>query len=85
MNIFPMDKVNVGKWTYGDISVYGYNNDNTYLGIGSYCSIAGGHFFIGEKHNLITLTTYLMAVKIYGIESDNLDISKGPVIIGDDV
>lgn len=51
-NIFPPDKVTVGKMTYGAICINSYGNPNEKLIIGSYCSIADDVKFLlgGNTH-----------------------------------
>ena len=46
-NIFPIDRVNVGKGTYGEIEYYYFGNPSEGLTIGNYCSIAGSVKFLG--------------------------------------
>ena len=85
-NIFPIDKVNVGKETYGDLKVYAFGGKIEFLSIGSYCSIAGDvTFILGGEHCLNTVSTYPFSRHIYG-KTDNPDKStKGKIIIDDDV
>lgn len=45
-NIFPFEKVQVGKGTYGSLRVLTFDNPNEQLKIGNYCSIAGNVTFI---------------------------------------
>ena len=48
--IFDIDKVKVGKGTYGRIEVYNWEDKNEYLEIGNYVSIANGvKFILGGK------------------------------------
>lgn len=85
-NIFPMDKVCVGKNTYGDLRVLSFGGGREGLVIGSYCSIAGDvTFLLGGEHALDTCSTYPFSRHIFGI-SDNPNLgTKGKIVIDDDV
>jgi acetyltransferase-like isoleucine patch superfamily enzyme len=82
--IFPIDKVSVSKKTYGVLNVRAYGDKLERLSIGSYCSIADNvTFFLGGGHPYCGLSTYPFKVHICGGKSEAL--TKGPIIIGDDV
>ncbi|WP_320973936.1 CatB-related O-acetyltransferase [Dysgonomonas capnocytophagoides] len=81
---FPLDKVNVGKNTYGNLLVYSYGSDDESLSIGSYCSIAENvKFLLGGMHNMNTLSSYPFKVKI--MKTHNETFSKGSIVVEDDV
>ena len=82
--LFPFKKVKVGKGTYGTLNVISYGNIEENLSIGNYCSIAGNVVFIlSGEHSYDHLSTYPFQ-KIYG--NGNVEsISKGPIVIDDDV
>lgn len=83
--IFPMDKVVVGKCTYGVLNVHYYNRPIEKLTIGSYCSIADNvHFFTGGEHDFALITTYPFKNKVTRNDIQEA-ISKGPITLGDDV
>lgn len=83
-NIFSQNKVSVGKRTYGRLNVKTYGNEKEKLEIGSYCSIAGDvKFLLGGEHSYRGLSTYPFKKYICGIKEDT--ISKGPIVIEDDV
>lgn len=84
-NIFPVEKVSVGKYTYGPLNVSCFGNPNEKLIIGNYCSIAGGgEFVLGGEHHPEYLTNY--PFKIYLLPNDIDDRrTKGPIVVGDDV
>lgn len=86
INIFPMNKVSVGKYTYGPLDVRFYGNDNESLLIGSYCCISEGvKFILGGEHHPEYLSNYPFYLN-WGIGNDLLDRNtKGPIIIEDDV
>lgn len=86
INVFPIDKVRVGKRTYGDLRVISFEEDESYLQIGNFCSIAGDVVFIlGGNHPTRNLSTF----PFVGIRNENqveqISSTKGPIIIGDDV
>ena len=84
VNIFPIDKVEVGNYSYGPLKVYSYvKNDSEKLIIGSFCSIANGvKFLLGGNHDLQNYSTYpFNAVFLQKEEA----VSKGTIIIDDEV
>lgn len=82
---FPIDKVKVGKYTYGDLHIQSQNDYEEGLEIGHYCSIARGVWFLlGGNHYYKRFTTYpFKAIFIgdYIIETT----TKGKIIVEDDV
>ncbi|MFC4322621.1 CatB-related O-acetyltransferase [Litchfieldia salsa] len=83
-NLFPIDKVLVGKKTYGPIFVKTYGNPNEKLTIGSYCSIAGDvKFLLGGEHSYTGLSTFPFKKYVCGLNEDTL--TKGQIILQDDV
>lgn len=83
INYFDMDKVTVGKYTYGGIDVLDFGT-NSRLEIGNFCSIAPNVFFcLGADHNINTISSYPFKVKVLG--EINEAISKGNIEISDDV
>lgn len=81
--LFPLDKVMVGRYTYGPLCVYSFGSKDEQLKIGSYCSIAPGvKFILGGMHNYKHLSSYPFKAKFLDI---NETFSKGPIIIEDDV
>ena len=84
--IFPLNCVDVGKKSYGELKVYSYSNGlNEKLIIGNYVSIANNvSFILGGNHNFDTITTY--PLKSFVLNDHYKDtFSKGPIIIEDDV
>mgnify|MGYP000337294047 CR=1 FL=1 len=83
-NLFRRENVEVGKATYGGIYVL---NDvsNVKLKIGSFCSIAEEVvFLLGADHKINSISTY--PFDYYFSKNLKLQaISKGDIIIGDDV
>ncbi len=82
---FPIDKVKVGKFTYGDLHIQSQNDEGEGLEIGHYCSIARGVcFLLGGNHYYKRFTTYPFKAIFIGdhiIETT----TKGKIIVGDDV
>ncbi len=84
--IFPMEIVIVGKGTYGTITIQSlYVTPNEKLVIGNYVSIAPNVIFLlGVNHQIDTATTFPFHSKL--IQRSPIDaISKGPIIIEDEV
>lgn len=81
---FPIDIVNVGRMTYGQLNVYTFGNSEEKLRIGNFVSIAEGvKFILGGNHRHDILTTYPLKVKILGEKTEAW--TKGEIIIKDDV
>lgn len=85
--IFPMDKIVVGNYTYGPLDIYSYNNPDESIQIGHFCSIAKDVVFItGGEHTYSTLSTYPFKNMLMGVTDFKLESkTKGPIIIEDDV
>lgn len=80
---FSLDRVSVGKMSYGPIHAICFGGVNERLEIGSYCSIAEEVvFLLGGGHAMDTLSTYPFRAKCIG---DLQAVAKGPIVIGDDV
>jgi acetyltransferase-like isoleucine patch superfamily enzyme len=78
-------RVNIGKYT----SINGPSTricaDVTEIHIGAFCSIASNVVIQEFYHNYNMVTTYNINSNIIGEKVDNEKISKGPIIIEDDV
>lgn len=84
-NIFPLELVKVGNYTYGMLNVKSWGSENEGLEIGNYVSIASDVIFIlGGNHYTKTITTYPFKV-MYFNETIPEALSKGKIIIEDDV
>ncbi len=84
VNMCDMNRVQVGRKSYGAISVIDFSPADTKLIIGNYCSIAGGTtFLLGGEHNLNTISTYPFKVRLFG--EDREAGSKGDIVVKDDV
>ncbi len=84
VNVFPLDKVQIGKFTYGPLKVHYWGATNEYLKIGQFVSIAHGvQFILGGNHKYDSISTYPFKVRFMG---DHIEAkSKGPILIFDDV
>ncbi|ELC8386914.1 CatB-related O-acetyltransferase [Clostridium perfringens] len=82
--ITDLNKISVGKKTYGDLNVFSWGSPNEGLIIGDYVSIANDvKFILGGNHRYDTLSTYPFKVKL-GIESIEA-YSNGKIFVEDDV
>lgn len=78
-----LEKIVVGKKSYGALNVIGFGQKDESLSIGCFCSIAREVvFLLGGEHDYYRLSTYPFRNKIFG---ETEAISKGPIIVGDDV
>lgn len=83
-NVFRLDKVSVGKKTYGCLNVTDFSPADTKLIIGNYCSISPGvRFLLGGEHPINSISTYPFKVKCF--EHKWEAYSKGDITVGDDV
>lgn len=82
---FPIEKVNCGNHSYGDLHIISYGEDNEALSIGHYVSIANDVWFLlGGNHHYKRFTNYPFRAKF--LDSFYIETwSKGKIIIGDDV
>ncbi len=83
-NLFDIERVIVGKRTYGKLHVSMFNDDkDIVLKIGHFCSIASNvHFICGGDHYLDRALTFPIEKKIFGMDEAK---SKGQIVIDDDV
>ena len=83
-NYFDINKVQIGKKTYGNLYIVDYSPSDTKLIIGSYCSIANDvKFLLGGEHQINSISTYPFKVKFFGKSKEAG--SKGNIIVNDDV
>lgn len=80
---FDMEKVEIGKYTYGMINAHIYQNPHEYLKIGSFCSISENVHFVFGEHNYKRFSTY--AFNHFLLGQQEIDNCKGPIIVEDDV
>lgn len=83
--VFNMDTVSVGNYTYGGLCIKNYGDNSTKLKIGHFCSIAqNSEFCLAGEHSYHTVSTF--PLEKYGFHSkDSEPLSKGDIILGDDV
>jgi acetyltransferase-like isoleucine patch superfamily enzyme len=78
-----LNKINVGRRTYGGLTVWPFGGDDEELKIGSFVSIAGNvSFLLGGNHDYLGFSTFPFRAKLYGEVQAK---SKGPIVVGDDV
>lgn len=83
-NVFDINRVKVGIETYGPIEVITYDCPESMLYIGNYCSIGEKVCFVlGGEHTYKGLSTYPFSQLIMKERIET--VSKGPVIVNDDV
>lgn len=83
--VFPIDAVEVGKYTYGGLCVRNYGDTSAKLTIGNYCSIAqNSEFLLAGEHTYQTISTFPLKKYAFHI-TDCETKSKGNIVIGDDV
>lgn len=82
--VFPMELVQVGKYSYGPLNVHHWGTPGEKLIIGSFVSIAAGvRFILGGNHPTDHLLNFPVRVKMLGWREECY--SKGPIEVGDDV
>lgn len=82
--IFPIDKVSVGKQSYGLLNILSFGNPQEKLEIGHFCSIAQDvHFLLGGGHKMGTISTFPFEKLIFGVPYEAS--TKGPICVKDDV
>lgn len=83
-NIFPMECVTIGDYTYGELNIVTFNS-KTRLEIGRFVSIAQNvYFMLDVEHHTDRISTYPFKEKILGSEEPEA-FSKGNIVVDDDV
>jgi virginiamycin A acetyltransferase len=84
---FPIDRVTVGKHSYGMLDIRTFCNDaGEKLEIGNYVSIADDVVFIlGGQHQTKALSTFPLRSYFTRIDNNRDSMSKGPIIVEDEV
>ncbi|SDH61168.1 Acetyltransferase (isoleucine patch superfamily) [Pseudobutyrivibrio sp. 49] len=83
-NLFNINCVEVGNYTYGYLFVMSSGNDAK-LKIGSFVSIATDvKFLLRGEHALNTISTFPIQVKVLG-EGEDESFAKGDIVVDDDV
>lgn len=84
-NMFPLDLVTVGNFSYGSIVANFFNNEER-LKIGHFVSIAAGvTFLIGADHRYSTISTFPIDTLIAKTGTYVDPVKKGDIEIGNDV
>lgn len=82
---FPIDLVTIGDYSYGPIDVYTYGAKGEGLEVGKFCSIAKDvKFVLGGNHKTNCLMTFPVKNK-FGKEKENESLTKGKIVLEDDV
>lgn len=82
IGIVPLENVSIGKGTYGKIHILSANH-NSKLKIGCYCSIADNvTFVLNADHPLNHISTFPFKTMF---KNEREAISKGDILVGDDV
>jgi len=83
-SIIPLNRVEVGKASYGKFNVLCYNLDiNDKLKVGNFCSISSSAvFMLGGGHDYTHLSMYPFRQRYDGVQES---LSKGDIILEDDV
>lgn len=80
---FPLNRVQVGCWTYGSIRAICFGGPEEFLKIGSCCSIADEvTFLLGGGHVMGRVSTYPFSARVLNTPSPH---AVGPTILDDDV
>jgi len=83
-HVIALSKVSIGRRTYGTINAWNWGHEEEYLRIGHFCSIgAGVEFMLGGNHPTQGFSTFPFKVKYFGHEREA--VSRGPIVVGDDV
>ncbi len=81
-----LKKVKVGDYSYGNLEIYDFGNSKEFLEIGNFVSIANNVIFIlGGNHQISTVTTYPINAKLIKKNFEQDALTKGPIIIDDEV
>lgn len=83
-NLFDINMVSVGRYTYGRLEVLTFNTQN-HLKIGNFCSIAPKVvFLLSADHYTDHISSFPFKVKVTR-ELETEGVSKGDIIVDDDV
>lgn len=83
-NLFDIDAVSVGNYTYGELTVLTFKKGPR-LEVGNFCSIASGVVFVlSADHDISRISTFPFKTKCLKTEKYEA-VSKGDIKVGDDV
>lgn len=81
---FPIDRVTVGNFTYGNLLVRSWGAPNEQLTIGNFCSISDDvTFLIGGEHDYSRFMSFPYDAFFVTKTADV--VAKGPITLADDV
>lgn len=81
---FPIERVTVGNYTYGNLIVRSWDGDNEALTIGNFCSLADDvTFLMGGEHDYTRFMSFPYDAFFVTKQADVQ--AKGPITLGDDV
>lgn len=85
---FPVDIVNIGSFSYGELNLFAYDPGNKVDGlkIGSFVSISSNvRFLLHENHQIDTFTTFPLRSVLLGKPFACDMRARGPIVIDDEV
>jgi acetyltransferase-like isoleucine patch superfamily enzyme len=81
--VIDLNKICVGRKTYGKLSLWGFGNLDESLTVGSFVSIAEDvRFLLGGNHEYQGFSTFPFLAKYF---ATNEATTKGAIVVGDDV
>jgi acetyltransferase-like isoleucine patch superfamily enzyme len=81
-----MDRVSVGKYSYGMLNIYSFNASVERLIIGNFVSIAPNvQFLLGGNHQINTVFSFPVYSVLYHEQYDKDAESNGPITVEDEV
>lgn len=87
-SMFPIDIVSVGSYSYGELNLLAYDQNNKIdtLKIGSFVSISSGvKFLLHENHQTETFTTFPLRSVLLGKPFPGDMMARGSIVIDDEV
>lgn len=85
-SVFNPNLVTVGRKSYGELNIKSFKNPKEKLIIGNFVSIADDvTFILGGIHQIDTFSCYPLNSKYSGSSPENDALTKGPIIIKDEV
>ena len=82
-SVINLNKIKVGRLTYGNLNVFEYGKNDHNLIIGDFVSISHNvSFLLGGEHDYLNITSFPFKSIFYGEQEA---ISKGDIVIDSDV
>lgn len=82
--LFDQNRVEIGKYTYGQLNIRMYGTTDSRLSIGKFCSIADNTYFLLDgEHSICCASTYPFRQDI--LRFGNESFGKGNIVVSDDV